>query len=70
MRGEYETEVSEAGIQALVPGVAPLSLRDRLNRLADAPLIPRKLQRPPDFGLFDINSRNQLELFNQKEQTP
>jgi hypothetical protein len=27
------------------------------------PLLPRKAQKPPDHGLFDLNVRNQLELF-------
>ena len=69
----YQVELTEAGSQQLVPGVAPLNLRDRLTLLADAPLLPRKLQKPADFGLFDLNSRNQLELFQpqpEKEQNP
>jgi hypothetical protein len=49
--------------QLLVPGVRPLRLADRLLLLASAPLAPTKPQRAADFGLFDLNARNQLELF-------
>jgi hypothetical protein len=58
-----ETEPTEAGQQSLVPGVAPISTRARLELLAQAPLVPRKPQKPADHGLFDLNARLQLELF-------
>jgi hypothetical protein len=57
------TEPTAAGEQTLVPGVAPISLRDRLAMRAAAPLEPKKPQRPPDIGLFDLAARNQLDLF-------
>jgi len=57
------TEPTAVGEQALVPGVAPISLRDRLAIRAAAPLEPKKPQRPPDIGLFDLAARNQLDLF-------
>jgi hypothetical protein len=57
------SEATEAGEQAVVPGVAPISLRERLEHIADAPLQPKKLQWPLDIGLFDLAARNQLELF-------
>ena len=31
--------------------------------LANAPMQPRRPQRPADHGLFDTNARNQLEMF-------
>ena len=37
--------------------------RDRLAIRANAPLEPRKPQRPADHGLFDTNARNQIEMF-------
>ena len=40
--------------------VAP---RDRLAWRANAPMQPRKPQRPADHGLFDTNARNQIEMF-------
>jgi hypothetical protein len=30
---------------------------------ANAPLEPRKAQRPADHGLFDLGARNQIEMF-------
>ena len=78
-RGElrFASEPTEAGEQVLVPGVRPTQLRDRLAFLAEGPLQPKKLQRPPDLGLFDLNARNQLDLFSKppanspkQEQTP
>ena len=63
-RGEpFLSEPTPQGEQTLVPGVAPISIRERLERLAEAPLMPRKLQKPLDIGLFDLAARNQLDLF-------
>jgi hypothetical protein len=59
----FEAEPTEAGQQCLVPGVAPIGLRERLELLAQAPLLPKKAQKPADHGLFDLNARNQLDLF-------
>lgn len=61
--GAFEAEDTEAGSQTLVPGVAPVTLGDRLAVLANAPLLPRRGQRPADHGLFDTNARNQIEMF-------
>lgn len=61
--GAFAAETTAAGLQTLVPGVAPVTLGDRLAVLAAAPLVPRKRQRPADHGLFDLNARNQLEMF-------
>lgn len=59
----FEVEQTTAGDQTLVPGVAPVTLGDRLALLANAPMLPKRLQRPADHGLFDTNGRNQLEMF-------
>ena len=59
----FEAEQTAAGDQTLVPGVAPVTLGDRLAQLANAPMLPKRLQRPADHGLFDTNGRNQLEMF-------
>jgi hypothetical protein len=61
--GDFAVETTDAGLQTLVPGVVPVTLGDRLAVLAAAPLVPRKRQRPADHGLFDLNARNQLEMF-------
>jgi hypothetical protein len=57
------SEPTEQGEQVLVPGVAPITLRQRLATLLAAPLAPRKPQRPMNIGLFDEGARNQLDLF-------
>ena len=59
----FETEATAIGNQTLVPGVAPITPRDRLAIRANAPLEPKKAQRPIDHGLFDTNARNQIEMF-------
>ena len=60
---ELFTESTAQGEQVLIPGVKPISMRDRLECLADSPLLPRKSQKPLNIGLFDEDSRNQLNLF-------
>jgi hypothetical protein len=57
------TEITDQGEQVLVPGVVPISLRERLEHLLDAPLRPMKPQKPLNIGLFDEDARNQLDLF-------
>lgn len=60
---ELESEVTPIGVQTLVTGVAPITPAQRLAMLANAPLQPRRPQRPADHGLFDTNARNQIEMF-------
>ena len=57
------SEQTPVGEQTLVHGVAPITPRDRLQWRANAPLEPKKRQRPADHGLFDTNARNQIEMF-------
>jgi hypothetical protein len=59
----FDVEATLTGNQTLVPGVAPITPRDRLAMRADAPLLPKKPQRAIDHGLFDTNARNQIDLF-------
>ena len=59
----FETEATAIGNQTLVPGVTPITPRDRLAIRANAPLEPKKAQRPADHGLFDTNARLQIEMF-------
>lgn len=66
----FAAEPTAIGLQSLVPGVAPITARDRLALRATAPLTPNKPQRPCDLGLFDANARNQLDLFAQPEKRP
>lgn len=58
-----ESEQTAIGNQTLVPGVAPITPRDRLAMRANAPLEPKRPQRTADHGLFDTNARNQIEMF-------
>ena len=57
------SEQTPIGEQVLVYGVAPITPRDRLAMRANAPLEPRKAQRPANHGLFDLGARNQIEMF-------
>ena len=62
-RSPFEAEPTQAGVQTLVSGVAPITPAERLAIRANAPMEPRKPQRPADHGLFDTNARNQIEMF-------
>jgi hypothetical protein len=59
----FQWEMTPDGPQTLIPGVRPITMRDRLEACMDAPMVPRKPQKPLDIGLFDEIGRNQLELF-------
>lgn len=59
----HQSEPTPEGEQFLLPGVPPLSLRQRLALLIAAPLGPRVPQKPLNVGLFDADARNQLSLF-------
>jgi hypothetical protein len=59
----FQSEMTPDGEQTLIPGVRPITMRDRLEARMEAPLVPRKPQKPLDIGLFDEIGRNQLELF-------
>lgn len=58
-----QTEKTAQGEQCLVPGVAPITQRQRLEWTMAQPLEPRRPQKPYNAGLFDLHARNQLELF-------
>jgi hypothetical protein len=58
-----ESEQTPIGEQTLVYGVAPITPAQRLSHRANAPMEPRKPQRPADHGLFDTVSRTQIEMF-------
>ena len=57
------SEPTAIGEQTLVPGVAPVTMRARLEARMAAPMLPNRPQKPADCGLFDLAARNQLELF-------
>ena len=66
-----ETEETVAGTQTLMHGVAPFDgfavspLRDRLLVLAAAPMAPRAAQKLCNTGLFDLESRRQIDLVDE-----
>ncbi|MGH8608839.1 MAG: hypothetical protein ACREX9_15940 [Gammaproteobacteria bacterium] len=59
----FESETTPVGEQALVPGVKPLTQRERLQAVMRGPLLPKRPQKPCNLGLFDTDARNQLDLF-------
>ena len=67
---EFAVEATPEGEQSLVPGVAPITLADRLAWRAAQPLGPSRPQRACDLGLFDIGARAQLELFAARPRPP
>lgn len=58
------TEITPEGEQTVVPGVAPITLADRLALRAAAPMEPTRPHKPCDHGLFDLEGRNQLDLID------
>ena len=58
-------EDTDAGLQSLIAGVAPIGQADRLRLRAAAPLEATRPQWPCDLGLFDLNARLQLDLFSK-----
>jgi hypothetical protein len=62
---EFAAEPTDIGLQTLIPELAPITSTDRLALRAAAPMRPKKLQRPCDFGLFDLAARDQLDLFTK-----
>lgn len=66
---EFAAEPTDIGLQTLIPEVAPITTADRLALRAAAPMRPNKLQRPCDFGLFDLAARDQLDLFTRLPPT-
>jgi hypothetical protein len=51
------------GLQLMLDGVRPQTMKDRLEYLAQQPMQPKKRQKPCDIGSFDTESRRQLEFF-------
>jgi hypothetical protein len=58
-----DVENTSEGLQLMLGGVRPQSMKDRLDWLLGQPMQPRKRQKPCDVGLFDTESRRQMDLF-------
>ena len=65
----FQTERTDQGEQSLVPGVRPVTLRDRLQVLADAPLTGRRRQKPCNIGLFDDDASAARSIMIQEAKT-
>ncbi|NNU17072.1 hypothetical protein HK107_12140 [Parvularcula sp. ZS-1/3] len=64
---------TEAGEQRLITGVAPVTLRQKLEALAGSPGSVRRgqyVQKPCDLGLFDETARAQTDLVDLLRQRP
>ncbi|HNR77678.1 MAG TPA: hypothetical protein PKM48_11150 [Parvularculaceae bacterium] len=59
---EPDAEETPAGRQTVMAGVAPVTLRERLQWKAAAPLEPKSAQKRCDHGLFDLEARRQTDL--------
>lgn len=55
-------ESTAAGQQAVIPGVEPVTPRQRLEAAQGAPM--RGGDAPADMGLFDVSGRSQRDLFS------
>ena len=68
-QSEFAVEPTDIGLQTLIPDVVPITPADRLALRAAAPMRAKKLQKPCDFGLFDLATRDQLDLFTKLPPT-
>jgi hypothetical protein len=66
---DFAAELTDIGLQTLIPEVTPIMPADRLALRAAAPMRPKKVQRPCDSGLFDLAARDQLDLFTKLPPT-
>lgn len=62
------SEATPMGEQMLIAGVAPITAHDRLMLRAASPILPKRnpeaTQKPCDFGLFDLEARDQCDLID------
>ena len=58
-----DVEKTPEGLQLVLRGVRPQTMKDKLDWLIVQPMQPRREQKPCNIGLFDEDRRNQLELF-------
>lgn len=61
MKARFDFEPIESGEQTLVPGVRPITTRDRLEWTMTQPKTGTRQQKPCDLGIFDVNARAQLD---------
>ena len=68
-RQPFESERTDVGEQTLVPGVSPVTQRDRLEWTMTQPKAGSRVQKPCDLGLFDLGARAQLDLIDLIQQS-
>ena len=66
---QFESERIESGEQTLVPGVRPVTTRDRLEWSMAQPKAGSRAQKPCDLGFFDLGARAQLDLIDLIQQS-
>ena len=69
MSARFDSEPIESGEQTLVPGVRPVTTRDRLEWKMTQPKAGSRTQKACDLGLFDVNARAQLDLIDLIQAT-
>jgi hypothetical protein len=59
-----DTEATDQGQQYVAPGIAPITIAQRLAGKWAAPMQPRSRaqQRPCNVGLFDEDARKQMDI--------
>lgn len=62
MPQHFATEDTPEGPQTLIPGVEPITARERLQRRQEQPL--SGASAPCDKGLFDDGTRRQLDMLD------
>jgi hypothetical protein len=64
-RYDSEVEHTPQGLQLMLGGVRPQTMKDKVDWFLTQPMQPRKRQKPCDVDLFDTESRKQMELFGR-----
>lgn len=55
-------ERMQEGLQLVLDGIRPQSMKDMVEWLVEQPMQPRRRQKLCDLGLFDTESHKQLKL--------
>jgi len=65
---KIQTEITEVGEQALIDGVRPVTLGEKLTARTTHPMVPKRnpnaVQKSCDIGLFDEVGRAQIDLLD------
>lgn len=61
--GKAAPRAVDEGGQGVIPGAERISDKQLAERNMAKPLQSETVQKPADFGLFDLNARNELDMF-------